>query len=279
MLATAAHERVAREVLAWMRAHRLFGDPGEHEATYLEQATVAATFACLCSAADVGEAELLRAAQFTAIFLWFDDSGDAAAIGSEHPAVAEWLRALERVGEGRSALADFRASFADYRASLDEERRVDGSTLAREDYLQLRRRTIFVEPYLDHWRVSAGIDVDGPARATLRSGQELARDLIILANELGSLVRDTTTEQGEMNLIVRDAQLLGSLEQAVDDAIAQYNALAEQLRALVCSARAELPAFTQLLTRVVDGNIATMRLLTRRYAQSTALLDRLLSVG
>jgi hypothetical protein len=280
MFVDATHRRIADEVHEWMRSHRLFGDPREREQTYREQALVAATFGCLCSAADVGEAEYLRAAQFTAIFLWFDDSSEAPS--GEHPAVTEWLGGLEQLGAGRSALADFRLSFADYRASLDDERRSNCSTLAREDYLALRRRTIFVEPYLDHWRVLAGIDIDGPAREVLRSGQSLARDLIILANDLGSLVRDTTAEQREMNLIVRDAQL-DSLDMAVDRAIAQHNAMVSQLRELVSiaarSSEHPLPAFARLLTRVVDGNLATMRLLTGRYAQSSALLDRLSLVG
>jgi hypothetical protein len=280
MFVDATHERLARDVLGWMSAHRLFGDPRDCERTYLEQALVAATFGYLCSAAEVGESEYLRAAQFTAIFLYFDDTPNVDA----HPAVVEWLGELERIGAGGSALEDFHASFADYRASLEEERRLDCSTLAREDYLQLRRRTIFVEPFLDHWRVLAGIDIEAPAREILRTGQGLARDLIILANDLGSLVRDTTAEHGEMNVVVRDAQLRGSsIEVAIERAIAQHNALVGQLRELVSlaedSRERPLPTLARLLTRVVDGNIATMKLLTRRYTQSTALLDRLLAVA
>lgn len=274
------HQRIFRDVLGWMRGHRLFGDPIERESLYLEQALVAATFGYLCSAADVREAELLRAAQFTAIFLYFDDHTACVDDDVEHPAIGEWLAELERIGNGGSALADFRLSFADYRASLEQERDLDRSTLAREDYLRLRRRTIFVEPYLDHWRVSLGIDVDpeAPTRELLATGQSLARDLIMLANDLGSLVRDTTAEHGEMNLIVRDAERLGSIDPlgaATDRAIAEYNKLAGQLRELMPELDAKL---ARLLTRVVDGNLATMKLLTRRYAQSTPLLARLLLI-
>lgn len=277
-LVDAAHERVARRVLGWMLAQQLFGDVREREATYLQEALVAATFARLCSAAGVGDDELLRAGQFTAIFLYLDDTTELEVLLGEHPAINQWLGELEQLGAGTAALADFRASFADYRASLVEERRVDLATLTRDDYLKLRRRTIFVEPYLDCWRVLAGIDVapDSPARAQQRRGQDFARELIILANDLGSLVRDTTSEHGEMNLIVRDAALLGSQDAAVDRAIAEYNALVMQLRELVQSTE---PKLGRLLTRVVDGNIATMKLLTRRYAHSTALLDRLLPVA
>jgi hypothetical protein len=272
------HERLMREVLAWMCSHRLFGDPREHERTYAQEALVAATFGYLCSAAHVGEAQWRLAAKFTAIFLYLDDTRDP---DDAHPAIAEWLHELERIGAGRSALADFRVSFADYQASLVEERRLSLSALAREDYLALRRRTIFVEPYLDHWRVLAGIDVDPelPARELLCAGQGLARELIILANDLGSLVRDTTAEQTEMNLVVRDARQLGSLDAAIDQAVAEYNAIAVQLRELVRQANASLPALAQLLARVVDGNNETMKLLGRRYTQSTALLERLLPIA
>lgn len=266
------HERTAQAVLAWTVAHELFGPPSERESLYLEQALVAATFGYLCSAAEAGEREYLCAAQFTAIFLYFDDCPSAAG---EHAAVAQWLHALEQLGAGRSALADFRASFADYRASLADERCMHAAALTREQFLQLRRRTIFVEPYLDHWRVLAGID--------LRAGQELAREAILYANDLGSLARDTSVEQSEMNLIVLDAARLGSLDAAIAAAVAHYNELLNQLGAVVAtlarSSKRSEQALARLLVRVVDGNLATMRLLTRRYAQSAPLLDQLARLG
>lgn len=283
-----------------MVEYGLFGGVESHGDTYVEKAMVAATFGRLCSI-DVDYAAYTRAAQFTAIFLYLDDTTNPDVMSSahwqtfhsellraleegeseSHAALSAWLRDLEAAsGTAESpALRDFQQGFEDYCRSLSDERTMDVARSSDAEFLQLRRRTIFVEPFIDHWRVSAGIEVstDDPEREKLLQGRALARDLIILANDLGSLARDSTSETTEMNLVLHYGNRMGSAEAGVARAVDEYNALLREFEAMIArgSEQAWFRPYVALLCRVIEGNLDTMLLLGRRYAESSIWLARL----
>lgn len=308
----AASERAAsvpaqgiERTLLWMRAHHLFGSL-ENTREYQKQAVVAATFGYLCAPRRAEDGARQRAARFTAIFLYLDDTTSKsvmsdsqwhtfhaslidllrdrrAADGAEHAAVAEWLAELRAIGQGApSALCDFERSFLDYCLSLDEERRADPAAMSEQEFLALRRRTIFVEPVLDHWRVVMGLEVPvaAPFRAELLAAQGMARDLVILANDLGSLVRDAGSETTEKNVILHRAQHRGErLEAAAERAVTEYNTrVAELQRALADIADSERSGaawsapLADLLAGLVDGDLDSMELLVQRYDRSESWL-------
>lgn len=299
----ATHAEVTRDVLRWMAEHRLFGALDGKLRDYQKQAIVAATFGCRCAPTGASPAARLHAAKFTALFLYLDDTtnrdvmsserwrnfhttliallrGDA--VGESHAALAEWLRELREVGRGAAlALHDFEASFLDYCLSLNEERCADFATMGAEEFLKLRRRTIFVQPFLDHWRVSAAIDVSGddPGRSQLVAAQAMACDLIIWANDLGSLARDMGYETTEMSVVLLYARELG-VERGAERAIDEYNALLCDFRRLIDRDAATEPSWfaslADLLGGVVDGNLDTMLALEQRYSESSTWLHRLL---
>ncbi len=333
------HAEASDNVVCFMADHELFGPVEQHRPTYLQEAIVASTFGRLCGpsqpAAELStrrDAELCtdaqlptddepstydkpstydeqvrRAARFTAIFLYLDDTTNPTVMaddrwrgfhdalmstldkgpgGTTHPALREWLEEFDAPSrQAPTARADFDASFADYCRSLDDERGADLSAMTEAEFWALRRRTIFVEPYLDHWRVSMGLEVkaDDAARDALHQGQALARDLIILANDLGSLQRDSTSETTEMSVVLWDVAERGcSLEAGAAAARQHYDQLLEQLRTQLDRLRDEAPwgpRFADLIGRVVDGNLDTMVCLGQRYAQSTRWLDGLARLG
>lgn len=286
-----------------MESHRLFGSL-DNAREYAKEAIVAATFGYHCGPTRADDCSRLRTAKFTAIFLYLDDtthpqvmSADrwaafhasliallrGAGQGAEHSALLDWLAELRRVGAGApDALADFDDSFLDYCLSLDDERRATPAAMSAQEFLDLRRRTIFVEPVLNQWRVSMGINVppSDPFRPLLMAAQGMARDLVIFANDLGSLARDSTAEATEKNLILHDAlRGDGQLGPAAERAIAAYNALVERLEQKLAEGRtAGAPfcaALADVLQGLVNGNLDSMAILEARYARSEPYLRRL----
>lgn len=278
-----------------MEAHQLFGSL-DNEREYAKQAVVAATFGYRCGPSRADDRARLRTAQFTAIFLYLDDTTQPELMSDsrwsvfhraliaqlqsgvespDHTALAAWLAELRGIAGGASAaLADFNDSFLSYCLSLDDERRAVPAAMSESDFLNLRRRTIFVEPVLNQWRASMGINVgpSNPGRPFLLAAQGMARDLVILANDLGSLLRDSRAETSEKNLVLHWAQgAAGGLDAAARRAVAEYNTQVEALQHALAAADSSGVPFVaplaDLLTGLVDGNLDCMDLLAQRYVQ------------
>ncbi|HLK60140.1 MAG TPA: terpene synthase family protein [Chthonomonadaceae bacterium] len=294
---------ITQRTLDWMQSHRMFGNLDNVRA-YQKQALVAATFGCRCVPSRANNSGRLRASKFTAIFLYLDamtgrdvmsdqrwhafhaslmDLLEGREVEEEHAALAEWLGELPEGGQdGAFALHDFQASLRDYCLSLNEARNSDLAAMSEEAFLALRRRTSFVMPYLDHWRVFLGIDVprEDPFRPTLEAAQAAARDLIILSNDLGSLVRDSTPGSIEKNIVLHHAQHHDvSRDVAAMWAVDTYNHRLHDLRRLLVCAYAPATSWqaplANLLEGVVDGNLDTLLALEERYSRSDSWVRRL----
>lgn len=289
--------RTAAETLRWLVAHSVPGVAGSRRLPAL--VTVASVYARLCAPAGASERCYEAAARFTLLFFVVDDAsltelpnllgaGDSWSIGPYTPALRSWRTEFHEQQSATLLLRErFARAYHDYLAARRAEHEQKTRPLDLAQHWALRRRTIFMDPYLDMWMILLGIEVEALADAAFSRARGLAVDLVLLANDLGSRARDGHggASPDDLNLIHTYVQERAvSEEQALEALIAEHNQLVERFRATLRQALAEQPGphaerYADLLTAVVEGNVRSMRALPFRYPGAAPVLSRLLSVS
>lgn len=284
------HARLCACAQEWGQAAGLFETWSPQRAQ--SEALNASTYAHLCAPRSAGIRPREVATTFTLIFFFLDDvepgvlrelltgSGRSMPV-YDLPAVRAWFSdfpELERCAPAnRSA---FETSFQIYLEAIRDELDIDPSTITVAQQWHLRRRNAFIDPYFDAWNVALDLRViDSHCARRLR---EIAKDLILIANDLGSLARDSVRggDLADLNLVhtyCREHSI--DTDAACNELTALHNDLAREFETrcadLIEADPIAAPDTIGLLRSVVDGNMRAMRALERRYAGSKARLDAL----
>lgn len=282
------------ETLSWLAGASGFELTGERKVAAL--ASVASVYADLCAPRGASQRQHDLVARFTLLFFLVDDASegelpdllasDAAwSIGRYTNTLRVWLAEFSERETGHPRLQQrFAHAYHDYLAARRAEHGQGTRVLSLEEHWDFRRRTIFMEPYLDLWMLLLRVDLDALAEAPFAEARGLAVDLVLLANDLASAERDSKTgaSPDDLNLIHTYARVHAESEGAtVERLIAHYNALVERYGAAIARALAERPgphaeSYVEILNGVVDGNVASVRALGSRYPGSEPTMQRLL---
>lgn len=284
----------SRETLAWLAAASGFDLLGERKVAALS--SVASVYADLCAPRGASLRQHDLVARFTLLFFLVDDASEGElpdllasdapwSIGRYTDALRAWLvEFLERETAHPRLRLRFAHAYHDYLAARRAEHRQGARVLSVEEHWEFRRRTIFMEPYLDLWMLLLQVDLDALAEAPFAEARGVAVDLVLLANDLASAERDSKTgaSPDDLNLLHTYARVHAESESAtVERLIAHYNALVERYLAATARALAERPgphteSYVEILNGVVDGNVASVRALGSRYPGSEPIMQRLL---
>lgn len=252
--------------------------------------TVACVYARLCAPASASLRAFQVAARFTFLFFLVDDAetpdldGARWSIGRFTPAMAAWRAELvEARAATPSVMADLERSFHDYLAARRSERDAKSEPMTVEQHWAFRRRTIFMDPYLDHWMITLAIDPSGLDAAAFTRARQIATDIVLLSNDLGSTDRDRAGGQSpdDLNLVDSYAREEGwDRAETITRLILFHNQLVSRFRDEVTAARASRPGpdaerYAELLIGVVDGNLASLHALDFRYRNVDAILAAL----
>lgn len=270
---------LVNDASAWATKRGLFsGQPAVGERACVN----AATYASLCAPVHASDRQLQLATTFTVIFFWLDDADPRRLAElldeplSRMPVLSHWRADAIELDACRPALTHaWSESLRIYLAALVDELAIDRAHVTVAQQLDLRRRNAFIDPYLDLW--FALVDA-APVAAECARARWLGRELIIYANDLGSLDRDLAAhgERPELNLAITMAREHGCTpDEAARSLVEQHDALCGELRGLLATIAALAPAWAGVLREVVIGNVLAMRALAERYAGSTARLDAL----
>lgn len=276
----------------WAEAHGVLRLAPPRRAGML--VVVASVYAELCAPTDPPPMSVDRAARFTLLFFCIDDaaSDDLVRLLDAPDLAAEWS-----IGPLTSALTTWREeialslappalqrSFADvFRAYLVARRNEPRSVPDLETHWDVRRKTIFMDPYVCQWVVSLGIAADDHAPFGFEAAYAIAKDIVLLSNDLGSIDRDRPGGESpdDLNLVVAIAAKEGwSLDHAVDELVARHNQMVRDYRRALDAARraagtADADRYADLLTGVVDGNLGSLHALRFRYRNVDRVLARL----
>jgi hypothetical protein len=240
---------------------------------------IAATYVSFCAPRTATERQYRIVTMFIVVFFWLDDS-DPHALAALHstgqlavdalPPLARWRA---RVTELDTCHPELAAAWLDamrgYFASVADELAVDLRTITLAEHLEVRRRSIFVDPYVGLWL--ALLDELPPAAhlETYTRARWLVRELILYANDLGALERDLATERVELNLVRTLAQQRGcSIGEAVGELVAEHNCMAAELRRLLATLAPHAPTLVDTLRQITNGNLASLRALVERYGNT-----------
>jgi hypothetical protein len=284
----------ANETLSWLAAASGFDLAGERKVAAL--ANVASVYADLCAPRGASQRVHDLVARFTLLFFLVDDASEGElpdllasdarwSIGRYTDALRAWLADFPEREAGHPRLRQrFAHAYHDYLAARRAEHGQGARVLSLEEHWDFRRRTIFMEPYLDLWLLLLSVDLDALAEAPFAEARGLAVDLVLLANDLASAERDAKggASPDDLNLIHTYARVHAESEgAAVERLVAHYNGLIERYRAATARALAERPgphaeSYVEILHGVVDGNVASVRALASRYPGSEPVMRRLL---
>ena len=253
---------------------------------------VASVYAAFCSPPSPSAASLDLSARFILVFLCIDDaddgdvasamSADATALGALGAGFDAWRNDLDAMGGSDPAVrAHLESSFAVYLRARKTEAALARAGLTIDAHWSLRRATIFMDPYIDQWMISTRIDPPGLENGDCADARRLCIDIVLLANDLGSVGRDEEDGDapGDLNLVQAYRRWNGhTAEQAIEELVALHDSYATQFDAALASVRAGSSAhaeYAALLRGLVDGNLRALRMLAFRYPGAGPTLDRL----
>jgi hypothetical protein len=288
--------RTAADTLAWLSERSATDLHAERRLPAL--VTVACVYARLCAPVGASERHYDVVARFTLLFFLVDDAelselpdllapGASWSIGRHTPALRAWLAEFE---EQRLVGAQLRERFAlayhDYLAARRDEHAHHEQPLDLAAHWAFRRRSIFMDPYLDMWMILFGIELEALAQEHFAEARALAVDLVLLANDLASVERDRRGGESpdDLNLLHTYAKQHGvSAEHALESLIAEYNRSVQRYRDALNGALTARPGhhsqrYAEILTGVVEGNVAAVRALPFRYPGAETVLVRLTPV-
>lgn len=288
--------RTASETWRWLAAHSVADEPGERRLPVL--VTVASVYACLCGPERASERCHDVAARFTLLFFLVDDASEGElpnllaadaswSIGRYTGALRAWLNEFsEQASSSHGLRQRFARAYHDYLAARRAEHGHQRRPLGLEEHWAFRRRSIFMDPYLDMWMMLLGIDVEALDEPAFAQARAIAVDLVLLANDLGSLERDRRggASPDDLNLVhalarehrVSEAEALERLLAQHDQLVQRYRSAVERAVAARSGRHAEL--YRELLSSVIEGNVGSLRALGFRYPGAGPVLARLASV-
>jgi hypothetical protein len=252
--------------------------------------TVACVYARLCAPASATLRAFQVAARFTFLFFLVDDAekpeldGERWAIGRFTPAMAAWRSEfVEQEAASPALVVALSRSFHDYLQARRSEHAQKSLLMTVEQHWAFRRRTIFMDPYLDHWMISLAIDPHRLDAGAFGDARQIATDIVLLSNDLGSTDRDQAGGQSpdDLNLVDTYAREEGATRAAtVTRLVELHNQLVGRFRGAIARAGSRKPGpdadrYAELLTGVVDGNLASLHALDFRYRNVGAVLAAL----
>jgi hypothetical protein len=288
--------RLAHDTWQWLAEHGDVAVTGEPRLPAL--VTVASVYASHCAPPGVSARDSDVVARFTLLFFLVDDAAIAQlpdllaadapwSIGRYTAALRAWLLDFR---EQAAAPTELRARFAhayhDYlsaRKTEHDHHRVPPNVA---EHWAFRRRTIFMDPYLDLWLILRGVEPSAVSTAHFARARALAIDLVLLANDLGSAERDSQSGESpdDLNLIHSYAREHQETEaEALQRLITLHNELAKRYCAAVTAAIAAQPTddarcYADILSGVVAGNVASLLALGFRYPGAAPIVKQLTSV-
>jgi hypothetical protein len=287
--------RLASDTLRWLVTGSSVDIAREKRVPVL--VTVASVYAHLCAPVGATQRDSDVMARFTLLFFLVDDAaleelphllatnGDWT-IGRYTGALRAWLAECSELASAPAALRErFARAYHDYLASRKAEQEHKSRPLTLAAHWAFRRRSIFMDPYLDLWMIVRGVDPDELGSAPFAEARALAVDLVLLANDLGSAERDAQggAAPDDLNLIHSYAREHGETEPAaIERLIQHYNELVGRFRAALARASAARPgahaqSYAEILSGVVEGNVASVLALGFRYPGAEPLMRRLIS--
>lgn len=287
--------RLASDTLRWLIASSSVDVASEKRVPAL--VTVASVYAHLCGPGGASQRESDVMARFTLLFFLVDDAAledlpDLLAansdwtIGRYTDALRVWLTDCRELASAPARLRErFARAYHDYLASRKAEHGHKQRLLTVEEHWTFRRRTIFMDPYLDLWMIMKGVDPDELAEAAFAEARALAVDLVLLANDLGSAQRDARggASPDDLNLIQSYARKHGETEAAALERLVQlHNELVGRYRTALARAITARPgshaqSYAEILTGTVEGNVASVLALGFRYPGAEPVMRRLTS--
>jgi hypothetical protein len=288
--------RTASETWHWLRTHAPTALAERHTTALV---AVASVYATLCAPPAASSRHLDVVARFTLLFFLVDDAeleelpdllapGADWSIGRHTEALRVWLGEFREQQSANPRLrARFASAYHDYLAARRAEGEHKSRPLDLAEHWAFRRRSIFMDPYLDLWLILCGIDLAELAEESFAAARARAVDLVLLANDLGSAERDARggASPDDLNLIHSYAREHAVSEhEALERLIDEHNGRVERFREALAAAVAARPGphaerYVELLTGVVDGNIASVLALGFRYPGAEAVMRRLRRVG
>jgi hypothetical protein len=294
--AAALGDRAIRELLlrtlSWAEAHGVLAASGREHPEGL--VVLASVFARLCAPPAPSERGLDVVARLLVVFFCIDDAenpevpdlvgrGAEWSLGPLTPGLHAWLDELPELKTCRPTLREsFTTSFHAYVEARRREASVSDE-LSLDEHWNLRRRTIFMDPYVDLWLIAMGVDIERFELSRFAEARRLATDIVLLANDLGSIDGDRAggDSRGELNLVTAYGRAWSwSQGEAIERLIVHHNELVAACGAEIAAARRaerspDAEAYADLLVGIVDGNLDTMWTLTFRYRGVEAILRRL----
>lgn len=288
---------LAERTVGWGLANELFSSGEElgidHD-TSLRWTVVASVFARHCCPSGAPAASRDAAARFLSLFLHVDDAPphmlgrlprDGEWVGGElEPVWRAWSQEIVARCKCSGALVgNLQRSFRRCLAAIRHESTLEPLLLSLQEHWDIRRRTIFVDPYLDLWLVLLGFDdVDG-VLAAFGEVRVQAVEIILLCNDLASLQRDRPggLSPHDLNLVDTYARVrTTATDAAFEHMVTLHNVLVGRFRDTVdhlarASGGPEGEVYADLLTQVVDGHWKTLWALPDRYPGSSEVLRRL----
>jgi hypothetical protein len=295
-LSEPALARLADATWRWLAEHAGVAVLDERRLPAL--VTVACVYGSLCAPSGASQREQDVVARFTLLFFLVDDAAlaelpdllasDAAwSIGRYTPALRAWLADFREQAAAPPELRErFAGAYHDYLAARKAEHLQKARPPNVAEHWAFRRRSIFMEPYLDLWLILRGVALQAVAHAPFAAARALAVDLVLLANDLGSAERDSQSgaSPDDLNLIHSYAREHQESEaEAIERLLALHNQLAERYRgalsqAVAAQASDDARRYADILSGVVAGNVAAVLALGFRYPGAAPLMQRLTSV-
>jgi len=296
-LADSATRETTRRTLEWVRRHNVF--EGDRLTNSARLVVVASVYARLCSPPIATERQYDVAALFTLLFFYVDDAPadelpallageEPWSVGRLTPSLRAFLDDFREMDAARPALRDaFSRSYHGYLRARREELLYKRQPLSVDEHWAFRRKTIFMDPYIDHWMILLGIDTDQFALASFADARRLATDIVLLSNDLGSVERDRPGGESpdDLNLLDAYAAERGwNRTDAIERLIDLHNQMVLEVRSALREAAgvSGSPAalvYADLLAGIVDGNLGSLKALKFRYQGIAAMLQRLATVA
>lgn len=255
--------------------------------------STASTFAFLCGPDDRSARALDIAARFLFLFFCFDDLPVAQLPDLKRPrdewpcsplvdALVAWEADFDEIVQSPAHLqARFRHGFYDNISALGHERELKGAILTVENHWIYRRRSIFMNPYIDLWLISCGIDTIIESHPAISEARRLVIDLVLLSNDLGSVERDSPSglAPDDLNLIPTYMRAYGwAQDEAIEKLTDLHNTMVAQCRDILLSVdhrNANARRYGDILAGIADGNIAALEVLPQRYPGIVDRVQRL----
>ncbi len=269
------HELSAPELCDWVLTSLIELDVFPSSEVLQKRVPQVVVFAYQCAPRRASRAGLLAAVEFLFVFFLFnDDWAEASALhtapASEAPAkvryIRDWLARVE--GDLGKRSGRFFQAFRAYYESL----RIEAGYAARpghpsfEEYVDRRSgryQWVATAPYIELWEATEGLHLSSADRVTTDPLKELGVELTYLANDIGSVLRDSEHKNYVRFMQARESG--SSIERAIELTEEVYRDKARAFAEL--AQRVELGSdcarYADLVASVTDGNLRATSLLSR----------------